>query len=346
MVKKYGLLLSVILTSVILITSCSSNNSMENAEKVEKELFSMDTYITLTAYGENAQTAVDLAEKRIEEINALLSTGDEASEIYLVNKNNGGVLTDDAAYLLGRSIELYKKTNGIFDITIYPLMEKWGFTDKNYRIPSDEEIKKILPLVNSDNILYDNETSEIFFDKDGMKIDFGGIAKGYTSSEIMRIYEEQGVKSGIVNLGGNVHTLGTKPDGSQWKVAIQNPDKSKDFLGILEASDKAVISSGDYERFFIKDGVKYHHIMDTSTGKPADSNLQSVTIVSDDGTLADGLSTSLYVMGKEKAIEFWRENSDEFQIILFTKDEGLYVSEGLKKDFSSDLYDIQIISEK
>ena len=341
--KKHSLLLSLVLSSMVIFTGCSATKAGADLEKAEKEVFSMDTYMTLTAYGENAQTAVDLAEERIDKINALLSTGIESSEVYLINKNNGGVLTEDASYLLGRSLQLNEMTDGLYDITIYPLMELWGFTDKNFRVPSDEEINALLPLVNSKNILYDTETSELFFDKEGMKIDFGAIAKGYTSSEIMRIYEEQNVECGIVNLGGNVQTYGHKPDGSEWKIGIQNPDKEKDFLGVLETSDKAVISSGDYERFFMEDGVRYHHILDPRTGKPADSGLRAVTIVCDDGTLADGLSTSLFIMGKEKAVEFWRQHADEFDMILFTKDEELFISEGLKKTFHSDLYDIEII---
>ena len=341
--KKHSLLLSLVLSSMVIFTGCSATKTGADLEKAEKEVFSMDTYMTLTAYGENAQTAVDLAEQRIEEINALLSTGIESSEVYLINKNNGGVLTEDASYLLGRSLQLNEMTDGLYDITIYPLMELWGFTDKNFKVPSDEEINALLPLVNSKNILYDTETSELFFDKEGMKIDFGAIAKGYTSSEIMRIYKEQNVECGIVNLGGNVQTFGHKPDGSDWKIGIQNPDKEKDFLGVLETSDKAVISSGDYERFFMEDGIRYHHILDPRTGKPADSGLRAVTIVCDDGTLADGLSTSLFIMGKEKAVEFWRQHADEFDMILFTKDEELFISEGLNKSFHSDLYDIEII---
>ena len=340
--KKNGVVVTLILFAAIFFIGCSENKPT-NLPKAEKELFSMDTYITLTAYGSNAQAAVDLSATRIEEINNLLSTGLTSSEVYLINKNNGGVLTKDASFLLNKSLELYDITEGLFDISIYPIMELWGFTDKNFHVPSNENISDLLHLVNSNNILYDNETSEIFFEEPGMKIDFGAIAKGYTSSEIMRIFKEQGIEYGIVNLGGNVQSIGPKPDGSNWKIGIQNPDKTKDFLGVLETSDTAVISSGDYERFFIEDNVRYHHIIDPRTGTPARSGLHSVTIVCDDGTLADGLSTSLFIMGKEKATEFWRKHSDEFDMILFTEDEELFISEGLKTSFSSDLYDVNII---
>ncbi len=147
-----------------------------------------------------------------------------------------------------------------------------------------------------------------------------GSRKGYTSAQIMQIYQDCGVTSGLVNLGGNVQALGGKTDGSKWKVAIQSPDDTEDYLGILEIEDQAVITSGGYERYFEEDGVTYHHIIDPATGYPADSGLISVTIVSDDGTLADGLSTSLFIMGEEKAAQFWRENSDEFEAIMETAD--------------------------
>ena len=172
----------------------------------------------------------------------------------------------------------------------------------------------------------------------------GGIAKGYTSSRIMDIYREKGVTSGLVNLGGNAQVFGTKPDGSLWRVAVQSPDSEDEYLGVLEAKDKAIITSGGYERYFEKDGVTYHHIIDPATGYPAENGLVSVTIVSTDGTLADGLSTSLFVMGKDKAVDYWKAHSDEFDMILLTDDEKLYVSEGIKDSFTSDR-EVEIIKK-
>ena len=177
-----------------------------------------------------------------------------------------------------------------------------------------------------------------------MKIDFGGIAKGYTSSRIMQIYKKCGVTSGLVSLGGNVQLLGAKPDGSAWKVAVESPDEDGNYLGILQAKDKAVITSGGYERYFEKNGKKYHHIIDPSTGYPAENGLTSVTIISDDGTLADGLSTSLFIMGKEKAEKFWKKYNDKFDVILLTDDEQLYVSEGIADDFQSD-YKVNVMKK-
>ena len=326
-------------------SAVSGTNSAENAASSSssaadasssRDIFAMDTYMTVTAYGPNAEMAVDQAQQEIERLDALLSTGAETSEVAQINANGGGTLSEDTTYLLERSLDLYDSTNGVFDIAIYPLMDAWGFTTGNYTVPSDEMIENLLPLTDANNIIYDKDESSISFAKDGMKIDFGGIAKGYTSGRIADIYRECGVTSGLINLGGNVQVVGTKTDGSKWRVAVQSPETEDDYLGILSTADRAVITSGGYERYFEQDGVKYHHIIDPSTGHPANNGLVSVTIVSVDGTLADGLSTSLFIMGKDKAAEYWRAHSDEFDTILEDEDGVLYVTEGIADDFTSD----------
>lgn len=321
--------------NVVTSSELTSENASDDAEAV-RDVFAMDTYMTVKAYGSNGDAAVDAAVDEINRLDALLSTGKKDSEIGQINANNGGQLSEDGAVLMERSLELYKSTNGAFDVAIYPVMKAWGFTDGNYQVPDADTLKATLELVDPSLIDYDKETSTVSFKKDGVQIDFGGIAKGYTSSRIMDIYKEKGVTSGLVNLGGNAQVFGTKPDGSLWRVAVQSPDSEDEYLGVLETKDKAIITSGGYERYFEKDGVTYHHIIDPSTGYPADNGLISVTIVSADGTLADGLSTSLFVMGKDKATDYWKAHSDEFDMILLTDDEKLYVSEGIKDSFTSD----------
>lgn len=328
-------------------TETESEASGEDADKeteASKDLFAMDTYMTLTAYGEHAQEAVDKAAERVEALDALLSTGNENSEIYQLNQNGEATLSEEGGYLVERALELYKKTEGAFDIAIYPVMQAWGFPTQDYHVPDDDTLKEKLALADASKVNYDKDTRKIFFDQDGMEIDLGGIAKGYTSSQIMQIYQDCGVTSGLVNLGGNVQALGGKNDGSKWRVAIQSPDDTEEYLGILEIEDQAVITSGGYERYFEEDGVTYHHIIDPATGYPADSGLISVTIVSDDGTLADGLSTSLFIMGEEKAAQFWRENSDEFEAIMETSDGELYVTEGIADSLTTDM-DVTVIEK-
>ena len=322
----------------------ASGEDTDEETEASKDLFAMDTYMTLTAYGEHAQEAVDKAAERVEALDALLSTGNEDSEIYQLNQNGEATLSEEGGYLVERALELYKKTEGAFDIAIYPVMQAWGFPTQDYHVPDDDTLKEKLALADASKVNYNKDTRKIFFDQDGMEIDLGGIAKGYTSSQIMQIYQDCGVTSGLVNLGGNVQALGCKTDGSKWRVAIQSPDDTEAYLGILELEDQAVITSGGYERYFEEDGVTYHHIIDPATGYPADSGLISVTIVSDDGTLADGLSTSLFIMGEEKAAQFWRENSDEFEAIMETSDGKLYVTEGIADSLTTDM-DVTVIEK-
>lgn len=361
---------TIMISSIIMVlTACSGKNSAAtetsfsevNSENVStsseltsetvsddteavRDVFAMDTYMTVKAYGPNGDAAVDAAIDEINRLDSLLSTGNEDSEVAKINANDGGQLSADGAALMERSLELYESTDGAFDVAIYPVMKAWGFTDGNYQVPEESTLKSLLQLANPSLINYDSDTAMVSFKKEGVQIDFGGIAKGYTSSRIMDIYKEEGVTSGLVNLGGNAQVLGTKPDGSLWRVAVQSPDAEDEYLGVLETKDRAIITSGGYERYFEKDGVTYHHIIDPATGYPAENGLISVTIVSADGTLADGLSTSLFVMGKDKAIDYWRAHSDEFDMILLTDDEQLYVSEGIKDSFTSDR-DVNIVEK-
>ena len=244
-----------------------------------------------------------------------------------------------------RALEFGESTDGAFDIAIYPIMAEWGFTTGDFKVPSKETLDGLLEKTKLSDVVFDKETSTVSFKTDGMAIDLGGIAKGYTSTRIMDIYRECGVKSGLVNLGGNVQALGTKTDGSKWRVAIQGVEDDDSYLGVLSISDKAVITSGGYERYFEQDGVTYHHIIDPTTGYPADSGLLSVSIVSADGTMCDALSTSLFIMGKDKAIEYWRAHSDEFDMILYDKENKVYVSEGIAEDFTSD-FDTEVVKKE
>lgn len=342
---------SLLAVTLLILSGCGGNGPAQEVQKVQetpekvsasREIFAMDTFMSLQAYGERAEEAVDRAVEEIERLDELLSTGNEESEIAALNRTGAAVLSEDAACLMEQSLKLGEETDGAFDAAIYPVMEAWGFAGDEFSVPSEEELNALLPLCDIRLIQYEKENRQVRFLKDGVKIDFGGIAKGYASSRIMDIYREEGIENGLVNLGGNVQTLGGKPDGSGWKIAIQHPGDDSRKLGVLSVKDQAVITSGGYERYFEKDGITYHHIIDPSTGKPADSGLVSVTVVSADGTLADGLSTSLFIMGEEKAEEFWKRHFDEFEMILMTEDESLYVTEGILEAFESD-YEIQVI---
>ena len=310
-------------------------------------LFAMDTYMTLKAYGKNAQQALDKAEEEIVMLDGLLSTGDPDSEVSQINntgKNEGSELSETVNYLMKRSLEAYEMTDGAFNPLIYPVMQAWGFTDENYQVPEEELLTGLHELTDISMMEYDGENGVLSFLLDGMKIDFGGIAKGYTSERVIEILKENGVNSAVVSLGGNVQTLGKKPDGSLWKVAVRDPADASKYIGVLSVADKAVITSGGYERNFEKDGVVYHHIIDPETFYPADSGIVSSTVVSDDATLADALSTAVFVMGTEKASRLWKAGQGKFEFIVLTDDGQLFVTEGIKDSFSADGYKVNVIS--
>lgn len=326
----------------IFLTGCGGSGqssdgiqSSDASKEYSKDVFAMDTYMSLTAYGPHGEEAVEAAVEEINRLDEIWSVSSKESEVYRINHKGQGHLSEDSKELLTVARDLYESTEGAFDVTVYPLMDLWGFTSGKYHVPYKEELSKTLTQV---------EQSRLTLSEDGyltlgkkQQIDLGGIAKGYTSGRIMEIYKEYGVTSGIVSLGGNVQALGTKNDGSYWSIGIQDPEsKEGDILGVLSISDQAVITSGGYERYFEEDGETYHHILDPETGYPADSGLISVSIISEDGTLADGLSTALFVMGKEKAVSYWQQHKDAFDAILVEEDGSIYVTEGLEKQFSSD----------
>ena len=164
---------------------------------------------------------------------------------------------------------------------------------------------------------------------DDVRLDLGGIAKGFTSSRVMDVFREKGVTSGIISLGGNVQALGCKPDGNMWRIGIQDPNDLNSTFAVIEVADQAVITSGGYQRYFEENGQTYHHIIDPRTGYPAENGLISVTIISDDGTLADALSTSLFIMGPEKASTFWKKHADAFDAVMMKDDGTVMVTAGL-----------------
>lgn len=334
---------------IFLISGCQSGDvedakSDTSEQEDTRELFAMDTYMTLKGYGTNSKEALDAAVEEINRLDQLLSAQNEAGEVYAINKNGGGTVSEDLADILQTALNTYEDTQGAFDITVYPLVKAWGFISKDYKVLSEGDIQSIMPLIGSDKVVYDENQKTVQL-KEGTEIDLGAIAKGYTAQKVMDIFKSYGLKSGVISLGGNVQTLGSKTDGSLWKVGIQHPNGDAEYLGVVSTEDKAVVTSGGYERYFEEGGVVYHHLIDPKTGSPANSGIISASVVCEDGTMADALTTPLYVMGLEKAKQYWLDYGEEqgFEMILMTDDEKVYISEGLKDKFNSD-YDYEIIS--
>ncbi len=329
------------LLAALLLTGCSSGTVEADPEAEESStqyLDAMDTFMTLTAYGSSQDEALDAAVEEIQRLEALFTVGSEDSEVSQLNREGSAVLSEDTAALVERALEIYDSTGGAFDITVSPLMELWGFTTQDYQVPEAADIQSTLALVGADRVTYDADTSTVTLGE-GQSIDLGGIAKGYTSQRLMELFDEMGVASAMVSLGGNIQCLGTKPDGSLWRVGIQDPVGSEGaIVAVIEVEDQAVITSGSYERYFTDEdtGETYHHILDPATGYPADSGLISVTIVTSDGTLGDALSTALFIMGLEEGTAYWQAHSDEFQAVFIDADSNLYVTEGLEDSVEAD----------
>lgn len=322
--------------------SAEAETDASEDESYSQDFFAMDTYMTLTAYGENAQAAVEAGIEEINRLDALLSTGDENSEIYQLNEAGGGELSDETAYLVRRSLEVYESTGGLFDISIYPVMDLWGFTRSDedaLAVPEESVLEETLQLVDAGKItLTEKDDGAVVLSmEDGMQIDLGGIVKGYADDRVAEIFAEYGVESGIINLGGSVRVVGTKTDGSLWRVGVQDPEDTSGYLGGLEVSDVSVVTSGGYERYFDDEetGIRYHHIIDPRTGYSAYNGLISVSIVSEDGTLADALSTSLFIMGTEEAVAYCEEHceTDGFEVLLETEDGEIYITDDLEESF-------------
>lgn len=314
-----------LLVAALMLAGCGAQTSAEESSQ-SREVYAMDTVMTLEAYGQNADAALDAAVAEIERLDALWSISSSDGEIARLNAEKQITASADTLALLTRAKEISAATDGLFSTTIAPLMEAWGFTSGDYRVPDGVELSALLARVDDEEIAISDSTVTIPADA---KVDLGGIAKGFTSARVMEIFRENGVENGILSLGGNVQALGTKPDGSLWRVGLQDPADERALFATLELADKAVITSGAYERNFEQDGIVYHHIIDPRTGYPAESGLSSVTIVSDDGTLADGLSTALFIMGKEAAVEFWRSHRDDFDMVLLADDGAVTVSAGI-----------------
>lgn len=318
------------LLALLLLPGCAAAPS-RGEDPCTAEIFAMDTIMKLTVYGPRGREAVDLAAGRIRELEGLLSVTEEGSEIYAANHAGGApaALSEEVSALLERALALCGSTGGALDLTIYPVLRCWGFTTDSFRVPEEGELAALLERVDYRRVSLEGNVLTL---PEGMELDLGAVAKGYTGSRLAELLKGEGVTSAILELGGNVQALGARPDGSPWRVGIQSPEGSG-YAGVLEVTDRAVVTSGGYQRFFEQDGQVYWHILDPADGYPARSGLASATVVAEDGLLCDALSTAFFVMGAEKAARYWRENGG-FDFILLDEAGSITITEGLEESFS------------
>lgn len=300
-------------------------------ETAKNEFFAMDTVITMEVTGKDPQAALALAEDEILRLEQLLSVSGAQSDIAGLNAGEAVQLSPDTALLLEQALAVSEATGGAYDCTIQPAVDAWGWYSDSPAVPEEAQLRAALELVDYRCISLDGGT--VSFSMPGMGIDLGGIGKGYAAGRTAALLRECGVESGWISLGGNVRTIGEKPDGSPWVIGIADPDNPAGYKCTVSVKDAAVVTSGDYQRRFTQDGNTWHHILDPETGYPTDNGLRSVTIVCQDDALADGLSTALFVMGPEKAADFWRSGVCDFEAVFLT-DTQVYVTQGLADGFS------------
>lgn len=360
--KSAAVLLGINMFSLML-TGCSSFNPADQVESLggkviqTSTIFAMDTVMELQIYGDAA--LLNEAQQKIADLENTISVTNSESDIGKLNAAGVTEVIDGKNYksaeisavtaqIMERALKMCERTDGALDISIYPVVKTWGFTTGEYKVPTDRELSELLKEVDYTKVVLaeDGGKNTICKIPENMQVDLGSVAKGYTSQMLTDYFTEKGITSGLINLGGNVQCIGSKPNNDKWKVAIKSPfsDSKSGILGVLEASDVAIITSGGYERFFEEDGKIYWHIIDPDDGRPTDNGIVSVTIVGKDGFLCDALSTALFVKGLEKAISFWQQ-SDDFDAVFVTKDGTVYVTQGIADSFtlSSEYYNAEKI---
>lgn len=325
--KKYlRFFLAIIILPLLL--SCSSN------KKDTVSFTAMNTFVTIQAYGKNSSKATRQAQDAIIQIENRISTTNPESFIFKLNHSDSKTIqTDkDTLNLIQFSLDFAKTCDSALNISLFPIIRTWGFTTGNYKIPDNATILELLACTNLSNVKVDSENCTVTLGEK-MEIDLGAVGKGYAGDKILQILKENHIESAIIDLGGNIQTLGAKPDGNPWSVGIKSPFTKKACLG-LKVINKAVVTSGGYERFFTDEsGNEYIHIFDSKTGYPVNNEIAGVTIICEQGLYADALSTTMFALGTEKAFDYWR-NKQDFEMLIITKQNELFYTKGIESYLS------------
>lgn len=331
-IRVKGLILITIFC-ILNLVGCSKE------KVVKREEYILDTLITLKVYGSDSEKVAQKCIDEIKDIDNKMSPTKENSEIVNINKNSGKQfvkVSDDTFKVIESAYNYSKLTDRFFDPTIAPIVNLWGIGTEHQKVPSQNEINNKLKLVNYKDIKIDNKNKAIKLEKENQGMDLGGIAKGYSADKVKQVLIRNGIKKAFINLGGNIYALGTNPEGNEWRIGIQNPFKNsqdqQNYIGIVKVKDKSVVTSGDYERFFERNGKRYHHIFNTRTGYPSQNEIKSVTIISDKSIDGDALSTSAFVLGLDKGKKLI-ESIKNVDAIFVTKDKKVYVTYGIKDKF-------------
>ncbi len=328
-------LMAIILTISLLfgLVGCASTKQEDPISRTE--LF-MGTAIKITLYDSRSEAILDKVFDKVIEIEDLVSINKENTEIYNLNKNAGikpVKLSDTSFNIIKKGLEYSEISSGAYDISIGPLVKLWSIGLPNAKVPTQEEIDEIIKNIDYSNVKINESTREVYLSKEDMQLDLGSIAKGYAADEIVKLLKDEGVEKAIIDLGGNIYALGQKNDNKNWNIGIQNPfDDRGNALGVIEVSNKSVVTTGTYERFIEKDGVKYHHILNPKTGYPYKTDIAGVSIVADKSVDADALSTLIFTKGLEEGFKLV-ESIDGVDAVFIMNDKSVYVTENLISNF-------------
>jgi thiamine biosynthesis lipoprotein len=330
-------LTALALISVLLLSGCQKSLSNTSAKPLSKTNFLLGTIIEISVYDKKDEALLDKAFERIREIEGKMTINNaENSEIISLNQASGKnevKLSPDTFYVVEKGKEYSRKSGGLFDITIGPVVKLWNIGTDYAAVPMKNKLEEAVGLVDYRKLSLNSGNYTAFLEEPGMQVDLGAIAKGYAADEAVRILKENGVGHAIINLGGNVITIGGNPNGNPWRIGIQSPsDPRGDYLGIVQIQDQAVVTSGTYERYFEEDGKIYHHILNPITGYPVENNLSSASIITGKSIDGDGLSTTVLLMGLEEGMKLV-ESLENVEAVFITNDKTVYVSSGLKNNF-------------
>lgn len=318
--------LSAVLTaSALLLTGCSgAKSSTQTDQDLTYTDMLFDTVIKIQILDPADESILDGLKKLCEKYDTMFSITNTDSELYKLNHANGQPFTvsSETANLIQEGIHYSELSGGAFDLTIEPVSALWDFKADKPTVPSSDAIAQAVSHVDYTKV--DIQDNTVTLEDPEAGIDLGAIAKGYIADQVKTYLKKQGIKHAIINLGGNVDVIGTKPDGSKYNIGIQKPfDESGEAITSVQLKDQTVVTSGIYERYFKKNGKLYHHILDPRTGYPCENNLYSVSIITDSSTKADALSTTCFLLGYEKGMELI-QSMDGVDAIFITDDEKVH----------------------
>jgi thiamine biosynthesis lipoprotein len=321
--KRSGI---IVLALLLLTSGCSRSKTVQKTESI------MGTEVTITVVArsyEEGETSIEAGMAELRRLDAMMSLYKDDSEITKVNLaagKNPVKVSPEMIEVVEHAAEISKLSGGAFDVTIGPLVVLWQMRLKEGKVPTDEEIARVRSLVNYQNIVIDKKASTIFLKKPGMIMDFGGM-KGYTADRVAYLFKKRGINNAIIAVAGDIWVLGHREDGKPWRIGVQHPREHDKTLTVLDLSDQYVSTSGDYERFVIKENKRYHHIIDPRTGKPSKGTI-SATLIGDKGAIIDPLTKVPFILGPDDGMKIVKKLGAEAIIV---DDQGkVFVTDGIK----------------